>query len=133
MTDKDYKRNMDALYQQLVDLPDHDNKTKRVTADQLNGMNADLALGRLEIDALELDKDKVHSMMKKIENLSFDEMQTTLNLEKPYDGSISKDFWSLYAKQNRCHLLIQQYTLLCRLRNNDPEAWDKINELYYDD
>lgn len=31
------------------------------------------------------------------------------------------------------NLLVYHYRLLIRLRQNDPEAWDEINELYEDD
>jgi len=30
-------------------------------------------------------------------------------------------------------LLIYHYGLLCRLRTDDPAAWDIVNELYEDD
>jgi hypothetical protein len=30
-------------------------------------------------------------------------------------------------------LLLYHYQILCRLRNDEPEAWDIINELYEDD
>lgn len=41
------------------------------------------------------------------------------------------DFDSFKAKH--LQLLIYHYKLLCRLRNDDAEAWDTINELYEDD
>ena len=36
-------------------------------------------------------------------------------------------------KAKHVQLLIYHYGLLCRLRADDPEAWDIINELYEDD
>ena len=36
-------------------------------------------------------------------------------------------------KAKHLQLLIYHYGLLCRLRTDDPEAWDTINELYEDD
>jgi hypothetical protein len=36
-------------------------------------------------------------------------------------------------KQKHIQLLIYHYELLCRLRVDDPSAWDTINELYEDD
>ena len=36
-------------------------------------------------------------------------------------------------KAKHLKLLIYHYALLCRLRNNDPSAWDTINELMEDD
>lgn len=36
-------------------------------------------------------------------------------------------------KAKHLQLLIYHYGLLCRLRTDDPIAWDTINELYEDD
>jgi len=36
-------------------------------------------------------------------------------------------------KMKHLQLLVYHYGLLCRLRADDPEAWDTINELYEDD
>ncbi|HSR88080.1 MAG TPA: hypothetical protein VLL07_03930 [Pontiella sp.] len=36
-------------------------------------------------------------------------------------------------KARHLQLLVYHYGLLCRLRTDDPEAWDIINELYEDD
>jgi hypothetical protein len=36
-------------------------------------------------------------------------------------------------KAKHIQLLIYHYGLLCRLRSDDPTAWDTINELYEDD
>ncbi len=35
--------------------------------------------------------------------------------------------------QKQCELLVYHYELLQRLRRNDPEAWDVVNELFEDD
>lgn len=36
-------------------------------------------------------------------------------------------------KAKHLQLLIYHYGLLCRLRTDDPVAWDTVNELYEDD
>ncbi|HEY5652941.1 MAG TPA: hypothetical protein VIR63_01055, partial [Pontiella sp.] len=36
-------------------------------------------------------------------------------------------------KARHLQLLIHHYGLLCRLRTDDPSAWDIVNELYEDD
>jgi hypothetical protein len=36
-------------------------------------------------------------------------------------------------KSKQLELLVYYYELLCRLRLNEPSAWDTINELYEDD
>lgn len=40
------------------------------------------------------------------------------------------------AEENRAkrmEYMYKEYEKLCRLRANEPEAWDEINELYFDD
>jgi hypothetical protein len=36
-------------------------------------------------------------------------------------------------KPKHIQLLVYHYELLCRLRADDPAAWDTVNELYEDD
>jgi hypothetical protein len=36
-------------------------------------------------------------------------------------------------KFDHLNLLFYHYRLLCRLRRDEPEAWDEVNELYEDD
>ncbi|WP_372846301.1 hypothetical protein [Pontiella sp.] len=73
-----------------------------------------LRMGRLE---LEREIERVHQMTVKemmaegfAENANFNEF-----------------------KAKHIQLLIYYYNLLCRLRTDDPMAWDLVNELYEDD
>ncbi len=55
----------------------------------------------------------------------------------PPEGMMAEGFgananFSLF-KAKHIQLLIYHYGLLCRLRADEPEAWDIINELYEDD
>jgi hypothetical protein len=133
MTKQEYRNEMEVLYKQLDNLTEHGDEAIRITAEQMEGMNADLNLGKIEIDVRKTNKHKIRNLMLEIEDLSFGELENSLNIEKAYDGSMSREAWSYYAKHNRCQLLIKQYALLCRLRNDDPEAWEQLNELFYDD
>ena len=36
-------------------------------------------------------------------------------------------------KLEQIGLLVHHFKLLCRLRQDDPEAWDEVDELYGDD
>lgn len=36
-------------------------------------------------------------------------------------------------KKNAISLIVHHYKLLVRLRKDEPEAWDEVNELYEDD
>lgn len=133
MTEKEYKVIMDIIYRDLADLPDHKPEEIDAAYHQLSGMNADLGIGRLEIDAAAMGKADVRKQMLEIERLSFEELENTRNIEKAYDSSQTPEEWSRYSKVNRAELLLKQYSLLCRLRSDDPEAWDEVNELFFDD
>ncbi|MBB6479815.1 hypothetical protein [Spirochaeta isovalerica] len=133
MTEKDYMNVMANAYHTLESLPDHDREAIRIAAEQLSGMNADLSLGRLEIHASTLAKSDVKRQLQEIEELSFDELGSSINIEKPYDGSMTEEAWSRYAKAGRAELLLKRFTLLSRLRSDEPEAWDEVNELFFDD
>jgi hypothetical protein len=124
---------MNRVYRVLDKLPSHSSEEIKTAAHQLAGMHADLSLGRLEIDGEKLTADMVREQIREIEKMDFSELDKSVNIEKPYDGSMTQDDWSRYAKVNRAELLLKQYSLLCRLRSDEPEAWEEINELFYDD
>jgi hypothetical protein len=94
------------------------------TAKTLEGMNYEPVLLlktpgflRMGISGLEHEIERVHQMTVKemmaegfAENANFNEF-----------------------KAKHVQLLIYHYNLLCRLRSDDPTAWDIVNELYEDD
>ncbi|MBN2658569.1 MAG: hypothetical protein JXR86_16050 [Spirochaetales bacterium] len=133
MTQEEYSVTMAKVYRDLDTLPEHSHQAIRIAAEQLSGMTADLGLGRLEIDASSLTKSEVKKMLREMETLDFEDLEKTVNIEKPFDGSMKQDAWSRYAIANRAELLLKQFTLLSRLRSDDPLAWDEMNELFYDD
>lgn len=94
------------------------------TASVLEGMNYEPVLllktpdfFRMGIKDLEKDVDRVLQM-------------TTAEMMAEGFGE-SANFNEFKAKH--LQLLIYHYGLLCRLRADEPEAWDTINELYEDD
>lgn len=49
------------------------------------------------------------------------------------NGSDSTDLMTEEAVQKQLGLLLYHYRLLCRLREQDAEAWDVLHALYEDD
>ena len=132
MTEKRYKEEVENILSSLASLPVHTDKQVKVAAEQLKGMNADLSLGRIVIDPLNMDEKEAEKKAAEIINMTFEELERNRNLEEPFTGG-DKEEWAMIARLSRLHILQKQYTLLCNLRDDDPEAWDEVNELYYDD
>ncbi|MCY1152904.1 MAG: hypothetical protein PQJ45_12170 [Sphaerochaetaceae bacterium] len=75
-------------------------------------------------DFLHMTKEKMLEEYKRVMDLSSEdnELKSVISIEDPNDIKIK-------------HLttLLNQYLLLCGLREGDPNSWDIINELYEDD
>jgi len=72
---------------------------------------------RMNRKALEAEIERVHEMTTR---------------EMMAEGFAEKANFNEF-KAKHLQLLIYHYGLLCRLRADEPEAWDVINELYEDD
>lgn len=98
------------VLQQLQELPpDAADAAIAETADRLKAMNWQPTLLADPTDFLTLTKDKLKTF---IEQLTADGNDLT---------------------EQHLSLLLYHYRLLQRLRNDEPEAWDEINELMEDD
>ena len=132
MNKDDYAGKIENLRNKLSGFPVNTPGEVKIAADQLDGMSADLGIGNLEIDYRNLDSNGALAMFDRIVSLSFEELESDRNIERPYSGG-DKEEWARGARLSRLEILVKQYGLLCRLRADDPEAWDEINELFYDD
>lgn len=98
------------IQQQLQELPpDAAEATISETADRLAAMNWQPTLLADPPDFKTLTKDKLKAFIKQL-------------------TASSKDL-----TEQHLSLLLYHYRLLQRLRNDEPEAWDEINELMEDD
>lgn len=106
---------MSAIEQILNELPDDaDALHIESTASDLNSMN---------FEPLFLVQTPHFFTMKKAELGA----EMTRVLQLPADQASEE------IKCKQVEILLYYYELLCRLRLNEPEAWDTINELYEDD
>ncbi len=94
------------------------------TAATLEGMNYEPVLLLTTPGFLRMNRSDLELEIDRVRNLSDEGMMA--------EGfSIDANFNEFKAKH--LQLLIYHYNLLCRLRADDPKAWDTINELYEDD
>lgn len=102
---EEIKKEIDIL---PVDASQHDIE---ITAKTLEGMNYSPNLPIDTPDFLFITRDGIANEYKKVMNSPADET----------------------LKKSHLNLLLHQYKFLYRLRINDMDAWDEVNELYEED
>lgn len=124
-TVKEYKQRIDNL-------PEHDKNTIDTAAQQLEMLHASFYTGSMDLDLKRMSKEEILEVIDSIEKMGIDELRASWMFEPPFDGSNPED-WLKRAKLIRAAYLAEQFELVSRLRDDDPEAWDEINELFFDD
>jgi hypothetical protein len=94
------------------------------TAQMLEGMNYEPVLLLKTRGFLRMGRNDLRAEIARVNAMS----DAELMVEGPSDGADISEF-----KIRHIQLLIYHYALLCRLRKDDPSAWDTINELMEDD
>ena len=122
----------DVYRGRIASLPDHSRKEIDIAADQLSMLHAAFNTGSLDIDLKRMSKEDLITIMKKIDAMSLEEMRSGWMFEPPFDSE-NPEGWLKQAKDIRLNYLTEQFETLSRLRDDEPEAWDEINELYFDD
>lgn len=103
---------LNEIRKEASELPDdHDDKSIQSTANDLLGMKYTPTLIFETPGFHNMKKGDILSEIDRIESMDEKTEQKITHLK----------------------LLIYHYKLLIRLRNNEPEAWDEVNELYEDD
>ena len=111
------------LQEKLNDLVIEDDPEKiRKTADVLEGMKYSPTLLSDFPDFLRVNSERFFEAMENVL------IATTLPVDELPEGETLASF-----KERQVSLLIYQYKLLNRLRLDEPEAWDEVNELMEDD
>jgi len=122
----------DEYVKRLTALPVHSRDRIEAAAKQLRMLHFDFELGGLDVDLFEITADELLAVFESIARLSFEELRRTPHFEKPYQSG-DREQWAEYARLNRIEFLLKKYEFLVRLRNDEPEAWDAVNELFFDD
>ncbi|NLX26669.1 MAG: hypothetical protein GXY61_12055 [Lentisphaerae bacterium] len=118
-------------------------KMKKLWDKELNELPEDASAGKIEDTASTLEGMHYEPLLlfktpgflrmgEKAIALEVARISNMTDAEMMEEGLASNaDFNEFKAKH--IQLLIYHYNLLCRLRNDDPTAWDIINELLEDD
>lgn len=132
MTLTEYQDFLRQLREELAGLTDHPRDKIRIAAQHLKNLEFSFILGRMSLDPFTATQATVLKTIDDIDKMTFDDLKARPNFERHFTGG-DHDEWSRYAKAARIKLLGNAYSLLYRLRSDDPEAWDEVNETNYDD
>lgn len=119
----------------IQELPDHSDEELRIASEQLAMLHYSFMIGQLDIDIPNIRKKPFIEELKKLAVMSFDELAAKPNFEKAWNEASgqSKEEWAYRVRADRIRLASDAFILMSRLRSNEPEAWDEVNELVFDD
>ena len=125
MTSEEFGTEKQTLIQQVRELHDVDDKQAvEATITRLKCLNY-MPIFIIETqNFFALTKADILKEIERLSNLTDAEM-----IEAGF--SLDRDFLNLKITQMR--LLVYHFRLLLRLRNDEADAWDEIDELYTDD
>ncbi len=132
MGDSGFEKRISDLKERLERLPEHDSKAIEAAARRLEAYQADFTLAGIDIDLLRSTRSDVRRTAEELAEMSFKELRDRPGIEPDFEGGDEK-VWTESARLNRISRLLESFELLSRLRDDDPEAWDEIETLYYDD
>lgn len=132
MSSSKFDKKYQELFEHLEDLPLHSEETIRQTANHLRMLHYSFELGNMHVDLFNMTPEGLESELEHIKKMSFDDLVLTRSFEKEYVKG-DRQTWAEYAKLYRMTLLVDKYDFLVRLRDNEPEAWDEVNETHFDD
>ena len=118
----------------------HDTASIERAADRLSMMHAVIDVPFIESDVALLTRDECVGELVTIRDMSVKELSSRRGIEEslekwygPEATAQQRQNWIRYVKRSRAEQLVRAFELVSRLRSDEPEAWDEINELYYDD
>ncbi|AEJ62061.1 hypothetical protein Spith_1802 [Spirochaeta thermophila DSM 6578] len=132
MTEQEFRKAYEGILEDLERLPDHAPDIIQKTAAHLDMLSFSFTQGKLDLDLVRITKAQLREELERLASLGPEEFEAELNMEKPYSGG-DREAWARKAKLQRMRFLLDKYAFVCRLRDNDPETWDAVNELFYDD
>jgi len=132
LSSQEFSRQLAELRSRVERLPEHPKERIDQTADRLRGMSFDFHLGTMEIHMFEITRGELLDEIDRIAAAGFGELRRKPNFEEGYSGG-DEERWANYARLFRIRMLVDKFELLSRLRDDEPEAWDEVEELYVDD
>lgn len=103
-------------------------------------LEARLTVPFLDIDVARMTADTCLGEIARLEAMDADALSRTPGIEEsleqrfgPSPTAEQRTAWERYVKTSRLSQLMRMFELVDRLRRDVPEAWDEIEELYFDD
>ena len=124
MDNANLQQTLTAAIREVEQLPSHSPETIEATARQLEKIGYSPMLIIPVEDFIRFKKDDVIGEMKKTASLSGGEMAAL---------GFTDEGEHRARKAEQLSLLKYFFSLVSRLRNDDPEAWNEVSELYQDD
>ncbi len=123
-----------ALYRELAGeisrLPDHSPEEIESAAHHLEMLHYQNLLESVDKNFIRYRKEEVLKKLKEIAIADIANLKAGSTVVEEWDNpGVTPD----ENRARRMRLICREYKKLCALRSNQPEAWDEINELYYDD
>ncbi len=123
-----------TLYEEIVAktraLPDHDADAIEAAAHHLEMLHYQNLIDFTSKDFLRLTNAEFIAELDLVMKMSPGKLGATATvIEEWEEGAKSAE----ENRSRRLDFMFREFEKLCRLRANEPEAWDEINELYYDD
>jgi hypothetical protein len=123
-----------ALYRELAEevsrLPDHTPEQIESAAHHLEMLHYQNLLESVDRNFIRYRKEDVLKKLNEIAIADIAKLKADRTVVEEWDDpKVSPE----ENRVRRMRLVLREYKKLCALRSNKPEAWDEINELYYDD
>jgi len=122
----------EGILTSIETLPSHSDGEIAAAARHLSMMAYQCPVDFTLKDFLFFTKADLGEELARIANLSPEELRRGPSQveewpDEPTENDVERN------RIRRMEFLFREFSDLSRLRSNDPKAWDKINELYYDD
>lgn len=126
----DPKKVYDDIVRMAAGLPEQGKDAVETAAHHLEMLHYQNLVDFTGKDFLRLTNQEFLAELDRVMKMSPRELGVTATVIEDWtDGAASAEA----NRAKRLEFMFKEYGKLCRLRANDPEAWDEINELYFDD
>lgn len=135
MQNKEFESYLNETVARIKALPEHNDEQRRIASDQLAMLHYSFMTGNLDVDIPNMRKADILKVLENIAAQDYESLAEKPNFEKPWteDSPMSREEWANNARAARIRLAAEAFILMSRLRSDEPEAWDEVNELVFDD
>ncbi len=129
-----YRSKIESLMDEVKQMPVHSKSRIDETARGLEDIAFTFTLGDLEADLFRLTNGDFMDLLTEVDQQSVNQLEGNPTIFDPSRNETeSLEDWGRAVRWKRMEILADKYRFLIRLREDEPEAWDEVNELFYDD